>query len=640
MSKRPPDLYDDVGTHITLGSMIGQGGEGAVWDIPSQPQIVAKVYHQRLSPERIAKIRAMTQMSTTALQKLTAWPTGLLNQAGVGPVGLLLPKVSGSKDIHQLYGPKSRRAEFLRADWRFLVRTAANTSRAFAAVHQSGCVIGDVNHGSILVAQDATVRLIDCDSFQVFSNGHQYFCEVGVETFTPPELQGKAFKGVVRTANHDNFGLAVLVFLLAFMGRHPFAGRYSGQGDMTIPQAIEQVRFPYGAQHAQVQMDRPPGTPPLPIVGPQISALLERAFSRTTTVSGRPSAKEWVEGLDRLEKELVQCKANPAHWHHVSTNCPWCPMEGALGLPLFGLVFEGSGSTPTFDMSAFWILVESVRSPGRAPPIEAKPAEASEWAQAAVRKQKIQYGAAAMATILLVILSKVAEEPRVLIGAFATAMAILLMKDAKNKTESARRQKATKAQWAIANEEWLKKAGDQSFVAKKAQLADLRREWEGLSMRKAALLQSLKNNQRQVQLDRYLDQFEISSAKIENIGPGRKQTLESFNVETALDVTPRNLQNVPGFGPKLQQKLFAWRRALESSFFYDPAKGPDPRDIQKIDTNIRATKVSLEERLNRGLAELRQASAQINASRQHMRARVEQALTEMVQAEADYKALY
>src|SRR5258705_203651 len=44
-------------------------------------------------------------------------------------------------------------------------------SLAMKRVEDANCVVGDVNHGSILVAQDATVALIDCDSFEVNGNG-------------------------------------------------------------------------------------------------------------------------------------------------------------------------------------------------------------------------------------------------------------------------------------------------------------------------------------------------------------------------------------------------------------------------------------------------------------------------------------
>jgi DNA-binding helix-hairpin-helix protein with protein kinase domain len=224
-------------------TLIGQGGEGAVYDIAACAEYVAKIYPQPLSRERSTKIQWMAAYANQIVRDFAAWPTGLLfTKAGRAPIGLLMPKVANRKDIHKLYSPKSRRDEFKRADWRFLIRAAVNTTKAFGAVHSTGCVIGDVNEGSILVAQDATVRLIDCYSFQVISNGQRFACEVGVETFTPPELQGRNLREVTRTTNHDNFGLAIMVFLLLFMGRHPFAGRFLGKGEMPIAKAISELR--------------------------------------------------------------------------------------------------------------------------------------------------------------------------------------------------------------------------------------------------------------------------------------------------------------------------------------------------------------------------------------------------------------
>jgi DNA-binding helix-hairpin-helix protein with protein kinase domain len=336
MAKGSPEVVDGAGRPIKLGAIVGQGGEGAVYAVAADPSLVAKVYHQPLSGDRADKIRTMGLLRTDALTRLTAWPTGLLmDKSGGRPVGLLMPRVANRKDIHQLYSPKSRRSEFMRADWRFLVRAATNTARAFALVHEAGCIIGDVNHGGILVGQDATVTLIDCDSFQVTHGGRRFLCEVGVETFTPPELQGRSFAGVMRNPAHDDFGLAVMTFLLLFMGRHPFAGRFAGSGDMPISRAIEEHRFAYGSRRAALQMTQPPGTPPLSIVGPQAAHLFERAFAAEATTSGRPTAREWIAALDGLEKALRQCGSNPSHWHHAASSCPWCPMEGATGVALF-----------------------------------------------------------------------------------------------------------------------------------------------------------------------------------------------------------------------------------------------------------------------------------------------------------------
>ena len=220
-------FYSSEGKLISLGRKLGQGGEGAVLEVSSQSDLVAKIYHNAASPEKTAKLTAMVRLKTERLLKLSAWPINTLHEQPGGAVkGFVMPKVVDHQDIHILYGIKSRHAEYPEARWPFLIQAAANVARAFSVIHEHGHVIGDVNQGGVVVSKSATVRLVDCDSFQVSVNGHRHLCEVGVPTHTPPELQDRSFKGVVRTQDHDAFGLAVIIFQLLFMGRHPFSGAF------------------------------------------------------------------------------------------------------------------------------------------------------------------------------------------------------------------------------------------------------------------------------------------------------------------------------------------------------------------------------------------------------------------------------
>jgi DNA-binding helix-hairpin-helix protein with protein kinase domain len=249
---------------MSLGRKLGQGGEGAVLEVSSQSDLVAKIYHNAASPEKTAKLTAMVRLKTERLLKLSAWPINTLHEQPGGAVkGFVMPKVVDHQDIHILYGIKSRHAEYPEARWPFLIQAAANVARAFIVIHEHGHVIGDVNQGGVVVSKSATVRLVDCDSFQVSVNGYRYLCEVGVPTHTPPELQDRSFKGVVRTQDHDAFGLAVIIFQLLFMGRHPFSGAFLGRGDMPLERAIKEFRFAYGPGAATRQMKQPPATLPL-----------------------------------------------------------------------------------------------------------------------------------------------------------------------------------------------------------------------------------------------------------------------------------------------------------------------------------------------------------------------------------------
>ena len=50
---------------------------------------------------------------------------------------------------------------------------------------------------------------------------------------------------MLRTPEHDRFGLAVLVFQLLFMGRHPFAGRHPERA-IPVETAMREGLFAFG----------------------------------------------------------------------------------------------------------------------------------------------------------------------------------------------------------------------------------------------------------------------------------------------------------------------------------------------------------------------------------------------------------
>jgi DNA-binding helix-hairpin-helix protein with protein kinase domain len=365
-----PALFDVGGRALYLGSELGSGGEGAVYALRDRSNVVVKFYHKPLGPEKAAKIAAMTKFANERLVKLTAWPTEVIRVgSGTGPiVGFVMPKITGHKQAFSVYSPKLRLREFHTVTWQFLIRSAANAARAFAVVHEAGHVIGDVNDGNLFVGEKATVRLIDCDSYQITSNGSRWLCEVGTPPYQPPELQNiRTYKQAARTPNHDSFGLAVIIFRILFMGRHPFAGRFLGTEQMPMERAISEFRFAYGSNAAAMQMQPPPASLGLDGVTRDVALLFERAFSsQGSRPNSRPLADEWVTALQDLEQHLKTCAVNSAHQFVDTLNkCPWCDIEAGTGVPLFhalvGLAQTG------FTIAAFWARVNSVPNPGPPP---------------------------------------------------------------------------------------------------------------------------------------------------------------------------------------------------------------------------------------------------------------------------------
>ncbi len=451
------DVFNAAGQRVPLGKELGTGGEGTVYDAPMYgPDFVAKVYHQPLSQNRRSKLLAMVEGGSDRLRKIAAWPVDTIHSTARGSMcGFIMPKVIGYEPIHHLYGPGHRKQQFPNADWAFLVNAARNVAAAFDVIHSHHHAIGDVNQNNIVVARNSIVKLIDCDSFQITTTAKDYLCEVGVGHFTPPELQGRSFNGVRRDHNHDNFGLAVLIFHLLLMGRHPYCGVYSGPGEMPIEKAIREFRFAFGSHAASKKMAAPPNSVPITMLPSPIVWLFERAFSEEGVYDNhRPSAKEWLTALESLKSRLQTCHYVAGHQYFDALDqCPWCKLEQQSKIFFFN-TSSGAG-TATIDFDAInlkivrmWEEISAIPSPGAA--VSVSPAS--------LRVHPTPL-------------------PRDLGGPFS------LFKNKRYRTEIKRREAALEKAREVFNTriaQWREKASDEIFNKKFRELFHLRLEYEQL----------------------------------------------------------------------------------------------------------------------------------------------------------------
>src|SRR5215510_14579311 len=348
---------------VRLGRRIGIGAEGEVYEVQDQSDLVAKIYHQPPPPEKAEKLVALSRLGNERLFNLSAWPVDVLRDTSDGAVvGFIMKKISQAEEVHALHSPKSRLQKFPDASWAFLIYVAANIARAVAAIHEHGFVIGDLNPKNILVTRKATVYLLDVDSFQVIADGKTYRCDGGFPEYTPPELQGVAFRKVDRTQEHDGFGLAIVIFQLLFMGRHPFSGNFLGAGEMTLERAIREFRFAYGADAEVRKMRQPPGTLALDSMPPPLVHMFRRAFLTTD----RPQPREWIEPLEALAKALKKCVLHSGHYYYRELrDCPWCGIESRVRVRLFNFPRPGEDSRRGhFRLDETWKEIESVETPG------------------------------------------------------------------------------------------------------------------------------------------------------------------------------------------------------------------------------------------------------------------------------------
>ncbi len=641
-------LFDGVGREIQLGGRIGRGGEGTVFEVISEPSVVAKIYHETVDAERSSKLATMVHQANPVILEIAAWPTTTLHGRGGGRIlGILMPKIVGHHPIHELYSPAQRKATFPTADWSFLVHTARNLAQAFSTVHSQGHVVGDVNQGNVVVSSKALAKFIDCDSFQISRNGKTYSCNVGVGHFTPPELQGRSFGGLVRTPNHDNFGLAVLCFHLLFMGRHPFVGKFLGSTDMPIERAIREFRFAFGQGAGARQMAPPPHVLRLAGVSHGVASLFERAFSESAARSGsRPFAAEWVSALDLLRQEIRTCSRYAGHKYcRTLSECPWCAIEQGGGPDFFISITSAIKIASGFDLQAIWNAISQVPNPDashEAPVLTSnvrairKPLPSRlRW----VKISRVATGWGSLGALAGVLFGILPPASLLLVLSLFIVWMVLCGNKAFDQERARRKQAVEVSDQALQRIRirWEQEVGEaqKKFDGTRRTLEEKRNEHQSLGSAyqrdRAALIAKREENQRR----RFLEQYLIARASIHRVGPGLKTTLTSYGIETAADVKYQAVMAVPGFGPTRTSELLAWRAKLEKGFRFDPSKGVDPADTAALDQRYAAKRQDLERFLRTGVEELRRLSVAVNQRRSALLPELRRLSEELAQARAD-----
>jgi DNA-binding helix-hairpin-helix protein with protein kinase domain len=583
---------DLQGNETGLGRCLGQGGEGAVYSVPNWPTSVAKIYARRPDEHGARKLGAMVQLGNDVLAQVSAWPQNLLMDPRTGAViGFLMPRVDAHDEIHKLYGPSDRKTAFPDANWAFLVRAARNLAAAFEAVHQHGHVIGDVNQGNVVVSRQATVRLIDCDSFQITHLGRTYPCRVGVPLFTPPELQGRKLNDIVRTQNHDRFGLAVLVFHLLFMGRHPFAGRHPERA-IPVETALREGLFAFGREALRSGFEPPPWSLRLKDVTPSVAELFERAFGPAAIAGGdRPSAGEWVGTLERLEGRLVTCKDDPRHAHAQANGCcPWCRIENDGGPSFF---FLTPGAAPdAFDAAASWRSIEAVESPGSVPPPEP---DASAPAG----------GAPGLATAALRALRAVFGE-------------LALRRSERLRDEVERERQAIAAcegNLRRLESQWKELCSERPFLERRRQLDEARASFGSLKSLEEREWAEVTDRYREKKLQPYLATFALEFARIPGLGPAELGRLAARGVVTAEDITAEKLMAIRGIDLELVRALLLYKGVATRAFRFDAVTGIPGRERKALADRQARRRAEIVKTLQAGALELAEVRRQTLAWR-------------------------
>lgn len=629
-------LKAENGEAVRLGPQIGRaGGEGSVYSVKDNPAVVAKIYHQPVATEKVAKLKYLAQNVTPGLKQCAAWPLFTLFD-GRSARGFVMREVSG-KEVHHVYGSRDRVVDFPGRNWDFLVNTARNCAAAFDEVHAIGAVIGDVNEGNFLVQPSGNVTLIDCDSFQISNGTTSWTCDVGIPWWTPPELQGRSFRGLARTTNHDLFGLALLVFKLLFMGQHPYAGRPSTDFD----EAIRKGLYAFSRTAATRGVTPPPYTFPVAALPDEYTSKFERAFQLNLS---RPTAKEWVHTLDSLMRTIVQCRSDASHKFPQSLpRCPWCDIAGQGG-PLFFVSTDAVIVGALGDnIAAVWAAIsriQRIQLTAKDLPVPTGTFVPTPLTAGAKSLRPAFVLGLMLYAIAVVILVAGAPFLAIIAAVFATGM-VCDGRGTPEFMEEKRRRNAVRSQL------------QRDIAALKSQINDLTQKYNSdfersigdlrqvyqrltsLDRERQVEMHNLEKNKYEHQLNDFLRGQLISRARIPGIGSTRKQRLISYGVGSALDVGP-NLQ-IPGFGPTYIKYLVYWRGSCEARFKFDSTRGVPAVEIQRLKLKFTSLRNDLTAKLKAGPTALTNLSAGAQGRYLQLCGQTEIAARRLMQAEADLK---
>ena len=589
---------------LETGRELGRGGEGRVLDLTNQPGMVLKQYFEPLTDNQIAKLWRMIDIRNEAVCGYAAWPEELVEDPDGHTVGFIMKKLSGYVPLHHLFSPMDRKKMFPDKGYNFLAHVARNLAVAFQHMHESGLVIGDVNEGNILVNAIGLVSFIDCDSFQIPHEGGSgyYYCEVGVPRFTPPELLKKGtFEQVVRTQNTDDFSLAVLIFQLLFLGRHPFAGKSHSPGEMDEETAIRTGAFAYSLRKKRQRLSPPPDSFPINGLPDELVDLFHQAFEEKV----RPAAGQWAAALNALLQDMQTCSLTRLHSYPSGMEeCPWCRFRKERGILYF---LDDSYLQANRDLGDLDQFVQGFRID----PLEIREISAA-LLTPSVHPMPVNGHFVRMrnATALMVVLGIAFSLVMFLISPILTVFWLLVTLTIYSRLSWKKQllQQETILQTEAKKEkERLQQALNQYHDP--ADLQSYHKNLEALEQSVSAfrnLPQTGEQKRRDMedrlyneQLRLYLACFKLEHHAIPAIGPNKKEVLMKNGIENAADVYRIGSIKIPGIGPKNKQLLIDWQRQLATGFLYMPDSGRVAEELRQTETEMLKLRGGLERQIRR-----------------------------------------
>ncbi|WP_052518789.1 protein kinase domain-containing protein [Archangium violaceum] len=324
MSGGERQVVDMNGMRYRLGRQLGQGGQGAVFEVEGG-KLAAKLVFDRSASRRDRLRNQLLQVKRLALGDLElARPLEMLRNPHVGYVMELLTGMVPLKRLTHL-----PREELSLTQWylsggglRRRLRLLARTADLLSQLHGKGLVYSDPSPHNIFVsaAPDGhELRLIDADNLHYQSPS----ATTGIYTpgYGAPELV-RGLRGVDTLT--DAHAFAVIAFqTLAQV--HPLLGDTVTEGEPEQEEAALRGEFPW-IDHPEDERNRSSlGIPRDVVLSPRLKELCQHTFGRGLTDRlARPGLSTWAERLHAAADATLGCPGCGGTYYVTASACPWC----------------------------------------------------------------------------------------------------------------------------------------------------------------------------------------------------------------------------------------------------------------------------------------------------------------------------
>ncbi|MEI2784601.1 MAG: hypothetical protein V9E82_02705 [Candidatus Nanopelagicales bacterium] len=321
---------------LVLGSLLGEGGEGAVYAGASNS--VVKIFDdEHITRHRKEKIELLVSHGLEA-KGLCVPSASVKNHLGEF-VGYVMPKASGREFQRTIFNKRKFEKEY--PDWKKtdLVDICISFLEKVQYLHSMNVILGDINPKNLMIDDKKNVFIIDADSWQV----EGYPCPVGTPMFTSPAMLGKTYSDDLRTMEDELFAVATMLFMIVMTGQFPYI-RTGTDGDMV--HLIKEGNFAFQYENRN-NRDQPDGD--WKYMWSHIHKPVKDLFWHTFHKEGkrynrRPPATEWLKAFmaykayladnrmsfDPMSNDVYPIRPKAFRPDTPLQDCPNCDRENAI----------------------------------------------------------------------------------------------------------------------------------------------------------------------------------------------------------------------------------------------------------------------------------------------------------------------